>query len=294
MTWQRDKTLLNARSAPSRRLQSGCSLPVHCNKFWIKSRKSKEFSFQFNQIKPFWSTFFSNTYYIIGIIASFVCPLQEMGFSEAELLARLDDSPECGSGSRGCETQAPAAGRAASFPPSPSGRSVKSRWRMSTKRVWFLEYITTEWWRFSLRNTCTLWLFSGWFSLLNSSERKDARVVVYPRYISEKAVCPNQSELSELPPCSVSRSEVICKKKSTDLHHFGRSAAPGCLQPEISSVRPKVAPAGCFWRADVAAAAAPQTSDTSDWMKEKEKHRMLLLFFCFCLAWPHFVFVLPC
>lgn len=61
-------------------------------------------------------------------------------------------------------------------------------------------------------------------------------------------------------------------KKSSSLHHFGQSAAPRCLQPEISSVRRINAPAVCFWRADVAVTAAPQTSGTSDWITT-QKHK---------------------
>lgn len=41
------------------------------------------------------------------------------------------DSPECGSGSCVCERQVPTAGRAVSFPLSPSGRSVKCRQKIS-------------------------------------------------------------------------------------------------------------------------------------------------------------------
>lgn len=40
ITWQRDNTVLSARSVPSRRLQSGCSLPVHCNRFYTEDKQS--------------------------------------------------------------------------------------------------------------------------------------------------------------------------------------------------------------------------------------------------------------
>lgn len=132
-------------------------------------------------------------------------------------------------------------------------------------------------------NTC---IFSEWLSLLNSSERNDASVVVYPRYMSEKAVWkdPNQSNHESV------FSIMNWKKKSINLHHFVRLAVPGCLQPEISSVQQINAPAGCFWRAGVAATAAPQTLDMSDWIttqKAKEMISVMFLHLCSSMVLWH-------
>lgn len=54
------------------------------------------------------------------------------------------DSPECGSGSCVCETQVPTAGRAVSFPLSPSGRSVET---ISTSTCYFSGEL--DWWCYS-------------------------------------------------------------------------------------------------------------------------------------------------
>lgn len=198
------------------------------------------------------------------------------------------DSPECGSGSCVCETQVPTAGRAVSFPLSPSGRSDEET---STSTSYFsgaLRLNDVE--AVPFYNTCVLWLFSAWFSRLNSSERNDARVVVYPRYMSEKAVWKTQDQSSrELRWCSEKQTKIL-KKGPRNSRRSVRWAAPGCLRPETSSVQPTVAPAGCFWRADVAAAAAPQTSDTSDWItntKEEVKSKEETVQILF--PWPELI-----
>lgn len=124
------------------------------------------------------------------------------------------DSPECGSGSCVCETQVPTAGRAVSFPLSPSGRSDEET---STSTSYFsgaLRLNDVE--AVPFYNTCVLWLFSAWFSRLNSSERNDARVVVYPRYMSEKAVWKTQDQSSrELRWCSEKQTKILKKDQET-------------------------------------------------------------------------------
>lgn len=66
-------------------------------------------------------------------------------------------------------------------------------------------------------------------------------------------------------------------KRGKISRRFGRWAAPGCRRPETSSVRRITSPAGCSWRAHVAAGAAPRTSHTSDWVTRQRKPLWLFM-----------------
>lgn len=111
--------LLSARSVPRRRLQSGCSLPVHCSRFWRRRRGEGLYSlFDLSVVSSLQQR----------ICQMFLCfhhsrKQKCVQVQVTDLQGQSAASPGCGSGSCGCERRVPTAARAPSFPLFPSVHS---------------------------------------------------------------------------------------------------------------------------------------------------------------------------